>query len=236
MWGIIHKYFSIRAQTGGNSMERRALTAEVRTLTGKGHNRKLRYSGKVPGIVYGMKGKVVPLQLDRTALQQAINTPAGHNVLLDLNIAGGKKETVMIRDLTRDIMRRDLFTHVDFIRVSLKEKLEVHVPLVTTGEPRGLKEGGVPQIQLREITLLCLPTDIPEHISIDVSELQVGESLSVQDIQFPPGIEVLHEPGTLVFSVLAPRVEEEPAEAEAAEGDGIEEAAPAADAEGAGED
>ncbi len=210
-------------------MERQALKAEMRTLTGKGHNKRLRHSGKVPGIVYGMKGKVIPLQLDRSALLQALSTSAGHNILLELNIAGGKKETVMIKELKRDIMRKDLFTHVDFIRVSLKDKLEVNVPLVITGEPRGVQEGGVPQIQLREITLLSLPTEIPESISVDVSEMEIGDSLTVEDIEFASGIEVLNEPDELIISVLAPRMEEEePAEEEeeGAEGEEGEEGAP----------
>ncbi len=217
-------------------MERQALKAEVRTLTGKGHNRRLRGAGKVPGIVYGMQGDVIPLQLDRSALLQAVSTSAGYNILLELDIADSTKETVMIKELKRDIMRKDLFTHVDFIRVSLKDKLEVNVPLVITGEPRGVQEGGIPQIQLREITLLSLPTEIPENVSVDVSELKVGDSLSVKDIEFSPGIEVLSDPDELIFSVLAPRLEEELEEEEVETGEEGEEAAPESAGEGAEEE
>lgn len=210
-------------------MERQALKAEVRELTGKGHSKRLRYSGKVPGVVYGMKKEVISLQLDRSALLQAVSTSAGYNILLDLDIKGGKRETVMIKDLKRDVMRKDLFTHVDFIRVSLKDKLQVNVPLVITGEPRGQKEGGVPQVQLREVTLLTLPTEIPESVSIDVTELDVGDSLMVKDLEFPPGTEVINEPEELIFSVLAPKVEEEPVEEEGEEGAEGEEPAESAE-------
>jgi large subunit ribosomal protein L25 len=197
-------------------MERQALKAEVRALTGKGHNKRLRREGKVPGIVYGKKGEVFSIHVDRSALNQAMNTAAGYNILLDLDIQGEKKETVMIKEVKKDVIRKELLTHIDFIRVSLKDKLEVNVPVVIVGEPEGIKEGGIPQIQLREITLLSLPTEIPESISVDVSALGVGDSLAVKDIEFSAGIDVLNEPEELIFSVLAPRMEEEP------EGDGEE--------------
>jgi large subunit ribosomal protein L25 len=119
-------------------------------------------------------------------LNQAVNTSAGYNILLDLDINGEKKETVMIKEIKKDVIRKELLTHIDFIRVSLKDKLEVNVPVVIVGEPEGAKEGGIPQIQLREITLLSLPTEIPESISVDVSALGIGDSLAVKDISSPP--------------------------------------------------
>lgn len=209
-------------------MERQALKAEVRALTGKGHNKRLRREGKVPGIVYGKKGEVFSVQIDRSELNQAVNTAAGYNILLDLDIHGEKKETVMIKEVKKDVIRKELLTHIDFIRVSLKEKLEVNVPVVIVGEPQGVKEGGIPQIQLREITLLSLPTEIPESISVDVSALGVGDNLAVKDIVFSSGIDVLNEPEELIFSVLAPKMEEEleeEVEETGEEGEGREEPA-----------
>lgn len=211
-------------------MERQALKTEVRALTGKGHNKRLRREGKIPGVVYGKKGEVFSVQVDRSELNQAVNTSAGYNILLDLDIKGGKKETVMIKDFRKDVIRKDLFTHIDFIRVSLKDKLEVNVPVVIVGEPAGVKGGGIPQIQLREITLLSLPTEIPENVSVDVSALEVGDNLAVKDIVFPPGIDVVNEPDELIFSVLAPRLEEEPTEEET--GEEGEAAEPSAEEEG----
>ncbi len=164
--------------------------------------------------------------LNSVELKRALQTSAGANVVLDMEIKSPDKpfvETVMLRELQRHPIQRDLLLHADLIRISMTEKLEVSVPLNFVGEPEGVKEdGGVMQISLREINVLCLPGDIPGHIDVDVQEMKIGDSLNVEDLQLPSEIEVLDDPVENIASVLHPTTEEE---LEALEGEEVEEAA-----------
>lgn len=203
-------------------MEQLILKAQYRGSTTKGQNRRLRLDGKVPGVIYGHQKEAISLQMDSADLLQVISTTAGSNVLIDLLISGGEREeereTVMVKEITRDILRKKIFTHVDFIRVSMKDKIEVRVALNLTGESAGIKEGGVLQEQARDVIILTLPTEIPEEISIDISLLQVGDSLMVGDLELPPGAEMVSDPETVIMSILAPRMAEEEESIEGDEG------------------
>ncbi len=206
-------------------MEQLVLKAQYRGSTTKGQNKRLRLEGKLPGVVYGKKKEAISLQMDSADLVQAISTTAGSNILLNLVISGDKeeqRETVMVKELTRDIMRKNVLTHVDFIRVSMQDKIEVKVALNLTGESVGIKEGGVLQVQARDVVISTFPTDIPEEISVDITSLQVGDSLTVGDIELPSGAEMVSEPDTVIMSILAPRMVEEEKSLEEIEGAEVE--------------
>ncbi len=201
-------------------MEQMALKAEPREISSKGQTKRLRREGKVPGIVYGKQQEAFSVQVEKNELFQVMNTAAGSNVVINLEVGSKKSEVVMIKELKRDILKRNLFTHVDFIRVSLKDKIEVDVPLSLEGEPAGIKEGGIIQVQMREITIMSLPTEIPENILVDVSKLNVGESLAIKDIELPEGTDVVNDPDEVIMSVLAPTVVDESEEEGTEEGAG----------------
>ena len=212
-------------------MERLELTAETREVSSKGQIKEMRKRDYVPAVVYGKKVDNTLLSVNRKELIQALNTSAGANVLIDLKIEGGKKrkETVMVKELQRDPVK-DIFLHVDFIGISLEDKLQVKVPISFNGEPVGVKEGGVPSIQLREVIVETLPTDIPEFLEVDISPLNIGDSLNVSDLQIPKGAQVVGDPDETIISVLAPTIEEEPTEDEDLLEEGAEESEEAEEA------
>ena len=212
-------------------MERLELTAETREVSSKGQIKEMRKRDYVPAVVYGKKVDNTLLSVNRKELIQALNTSAGANVLIDLKIEGGKKrkETVMVKELQRDPVK-DIFLHVDFIGISLEDKLQVKVPISFNGEPLGVKEGGVPSVQLREVIVETLPTDIPESLEVDISQLNIGDSLNVSDLQIPEGAQVVGDPDETIISVLAPTIEEEPTEDEDLLEEGAEESEEAEEA------
>ncbi|MCW3489123.1 50S ribosomal protein L25/general stress protein Ctc [Dethiobacter alkaliphilus] len=205
-------------------MERVQVQAVPREKVTKSQLKELRNSGMVPGIVYGQKDDAVAIAVDSKDIISILQSAAGTNSLVDLAVEGNK-ETVIIKELVEDIFIQDRFTHVDFLRISLKDKLEVQVPVIFTGDAVGVKEGGTLQPLLREVSLKCLPTEIPESIELDISNLSVGETLTVGDLTVPASAELLNEADEAVVSVAAPRMAEEAAE-EGEEGSEAAEAAP----------
>ncbi|MGI6096968.1 MAG: 50S ribosomal protein L25/general stress protein Ctc [Dethiobacteria bacterium] len=212
-------------------METVELKAVRREKSTKGALKKLRREGMIPGIVYGRSKEPISIAIDRSELKSVLGTAAGMNVLVELKINGEgalQTETVMIKDIQHDILIRDNLLHIDLLRVSMTEKIEVSVPLILVGEPEGVKDGGVLQQLLREVNIRCLPADIPDQLDADVSSLQIGESLQISDLSVPEGIEMLEEADEVVVVVSAP--EQEVVEEEAAEEAG--EAAETADQSG----
>jgi len=229
-------------------MERVTLGAVARTATGKNAVKKIRKDGLVPAILYGRTREPLPLAVGRKDLVGAIAT-GGRNVLIDLRVTrNGDQEsnTVMISEIQRDHIRREIL-HVDLHQISLTEKLEARVPVVVAGTPEGVASGGgILEHHLREVLVRCLPTDIPDHLTVNVEGLGVGDSLHVRDLPVAEGVEVLTPPEEVLASVVAPKEEEVPAaevveaaavepevvgrEAAPAEGEAKAEAAPKAEA------
>jgi large subunit ribosomal protein L25 len=215
-------------------MERVNLEAKVRTGTGTGQVKKLRRAGQVPAVIYGRGIDATAVAVDAKALRGALHTTAGMNVLIDLTIGDGAQatRTVMVKDVQRDIFRRDII-HVDFTTVNLTETVEAHVPIVFKGTPKGVTEdGGVFQAHLREVVVECLPMQIPERIEFDVSDLPLGKSVHVSDLVLPADVTLVTESEEVVATVVAPRVVEEEVPAAAPEAAAAA-AAPAEAAEGA---
>lgn len=202
-------------------MERVSLSAQERTGVGKSGARRTRREGFVPAVLYGRGRTPRALSVGRKDLLSALRT-AGRNALIDLRMDGeSQAETVMIEEIQRDQIRREIL-HIDLHLISLTEALDVNVPVVLIGTPEPVASGtGILEQLRREVEVRCLPTQIPDRLTIDVSALQVGGSLHVRDLKVGEGIEVLTPPEEVLAAVVAPAVEEE--------------AAPAAEAEAAAE-
>jgi large subunit ribosomal protein L25 len=189
------------------------LSAEARSGTGKGANRKLRVAGKIPAVVYGKGRPSQSVVLDPHALETLLQkSGAGLNTLIDLSVAG-KTDTVLVKELQRHpVTGRPL--HVDFFQLDLTQKITVSVPIHFTGKARGVEFGGILDHPLREIEVECLPRAIPEFIEVDVSALDVGHSIHVSELRLPEGVEVKTDASLPVASVVLPAAEVEAAPVE----------------------
>lgn len=201
-------------------MQRVTLEVEVRRQTGKGAARKLRRAGRVPGVLYGRGIEPLPIAVEVRALEGTLQAAAGANVLVDVVVRDDgqvRNELAMLQDLQRDVLSRRVI-HVDLHRVSLTERVHARVPVVLRGEAPGVREGGVLEFLRHEVEVSGLPTDLPEHLELDVSDLGVGHSLHVRDLRIPEGVSLLTPADETLVTVLAPAVtpEEEVAAAEAA--------------------
>jgi large subunit ribosomal protein L25 len=211
------------------------LAIEVRTQRGKGAARKLRASGRIPGVFYSGAATAVAVDLDPHALEVVFATSAaGMNTLIDLKGGGDLDgKLVLVKDVQRDPVKGTLL-HADFYGVDVRKVIQVSVPIRLTGTPVGVAlNDGILDHALRELELSCLPQAIPQEIVADVSALDIGNSLHVRDLVLPEGVELESDPDLPVVSVVPPRVEEEAAPAEEVLVEG-EAAAPAEGAEGAG--
>lgn len=193
-------------------MERMEMEVQTRPALTRGQLNQLRREDKVPAVLYGRGADNFPLVVDGRTLRQILTTGGG-NVLLDLKVkARGKKtrqETVMFRDIQRDILYQDRILHVDFIRISMTDKIEVPVYLNFIGEPAGVAEGGVLSLVSREVEVKCLPGDIPEQFDVDISELTIGDSITAESLVLEGDLELITPPDTTLAQVLAPMAEEE---------------------------
>jgi large subunit ribosomal protein L25 len=203
-------------------MEKVTIEAEVRNESGKHALVELRRAGKVPAVLYGGAGKSVKLQLQPKQLANVLGTRAKHHTLFQLHVQDGESTLAMIGETQWQPMRGNLL-HVDFKRVLMDRKIRVRVPIVTTGEARGIKEqGGVFELILRDVEVECLPADLPEEFTVDVTPLMLNEHVRVGDLQAQAGdrVRFLREPQAVICHVITPKAVEEvkPAEVIAAEG------------------
>jgi large subunit ribosomal protein L25 len=195
------------------------LMAERRTATGRSAVRKLKAMGVVPAIIYGAKDKAEPLQVSRRDINAMLSHAAGENILVELEIAG-KSRLALVQEVQHAPLGNAIL-HVDFHAVSMDEVIQADVPLEPTGIANGVKNmGGLLEQNLRSLAIECLPRDLPDLITVDVSALDIGDAIHVREIQLPSGVTTRVQPDLTAFSVLAPTVEEEPvvAEVEAAAG------------------
>jgi large subunit ribosomal protein L25 len=189
-----------------------SLLAQLREINTKGHMQKIRNEGLVPGIVYGGVKSTTPIQFNKKELEKLLNhSSKGMNTLIDIDIPEAGIETVMIRELQRKPTTGALM-HADFYRISLSERLHAEIQLAWIGESLGVKQGGLLQPGLRSVMVECLPAEIPDRLEVVVADLEIGDKLTVADLVFPPGINILNDPDEVVVSILSARVvEEEPA-------------------------
>ncbi len=192
--------------------------AEPREDFGKNAARRMRRTGRIPAVVYGGGGPVIPVAVDPAGIQRILHSESGHNAIFTVEIHGKAPARVMIRDWQSEPVHGDLL-HVDLVRIALDAKLKLKVPIHVTGEPQGVKvQGGIFEFVLREIEIECLPDDIPESVTVDVTPLTIGRNLRVAELPVDPKVKVLTDANRVVAHVVALKAEEEkPAEvAEAA--------------------
>jgi len=190
-------------------MAQSTLTVIRRKEVGKSAARKIRRQGAIPAIFYGKETKPIPLIVNLNELKQALSTEAGENTILELHIKdnGGEiTKLALLKDIQFDYLTNKPI-HFDFQEVLLREKISVKVPVKIVGKAPGVKEGGILEEILREIEIECFPTDIPNSIEVDVSQLGIGDSIHIRDLSLPEGITVLHEPDETIVTILSPAVE-----------------------------
>ncbi len=192
------------------------LKAEPRTNVGRSGVRKLRARGIIPAVIYGGKVKPQSLQVAARDINAMMSHASGENVLVDLEIAGEKSNrAALVQEVQHSPVRGEI-VHVDFHAISMDETIQAEVPLEPTDTPVGVKTfGGLLEQSLRSLAIECLPRDLPDRITVDVSQLNIGDSIHVRDIQLPSGVTAKVPLDLTAFSVLAPVVEEEPVAVEA---------------------
>ncbi len=195
------------------------LKAEPRTNVGRSAVRKLRARGLIPAVIYGGKNEPQALQVAAREINAMMSHASGENVLVELAIAGeDSSRTALVQEVQHSPVGGDI-RHIDFHAVSMDQMIQAEVPLEPTGIAVGVKTfGGLLEQSLRSLAIECLPADLPDRITVDVSQLNIGDSIHVRDIQLPSGVTAKVQPDLTAFSVVAPVVEEEPivAESEAA--------------------
>ena len=199
------------------------LVADLRDTCGTGAARRLRRDGKLPGILYGQESTPRAIAIDAHTFEQMMRHHSSDNVIVGLRIADAKEpQQVLLRDIQRDPISGHVM-HADFLEIKMGEKLHVTTAVVLSGDPVGVTQsGGMLDHLLREIEIECLPTDMVEKIEVDVTNLDVSESILVKDLEVDPKLTILTDGEVAVACVLAPRVDvskEEEAEEEAAEGE-----------------
>ncbi len=194
------------------------LKAKVREKTGKEVAKKLRRQGLIPGILYGPKISPTPLAINPSYVLRALRAERTASSFFDLVIEGKveKRVKVVIKDVDIHPVTDEL-VHVDFYQIALDTELTMEIPIILKGKAKGVEKGGIVEQNLREIAVTALPDKIPEHIELDISALDLGDSIHVADLQVPEGVKIEEDPQVPVVTVVAP--EEEAAPEEEGEGE-----------------
>jgi large subunit ribosomal protein L25 len=192
------------------------LSARPRQEAGRNAVGKVRARGAVPAVIYGARDAATNLEVDRKEIENLLSRTVGENILVELEIRDGTKTTnriSLIQEVQHHPVRGEII-HVDFHAVSLTEEIEAEIVIESEGEPVGVKTfNGLLQQSMRSLPIRCLPQNLPEIIVVDVSSLNIGESLHVRDIKLPPGVTAEADEDLTVFLVSEPTVAEEPAAA-----------------------
>ena len=194
------------------------LEATTRDTFGKNEARRTRRGGRVPAVVYGAATEgtgreATPIAVDPKALLKILHSESGANTLISLKLGGGAGTRVLVKEYQLDPVTRQVL-HADFYRVAMDRAIQVTIPVIVKGEPKGVKQqGGLLEFVRREIEIECLPGDIPEHVEIDVSELMLHQGVRVRDIATDPKWTPVSEPELMLVHVIMPKAEEEPAPA-----------------------
>jgi len=183
------------------------VAAQNRAETGKNVNRRLRAQGMIPGVVYGEKKESVQVAVSPREIAAILKSASGENTLFDLDLGGSRRKVILKEYQTEPIKGRLL--HADFYEVALDKELDVKVHIELVGTAIGVKrDGGIVDFVTRELEISCLPTQIPDKIVVEITDLELGKHLRVSDLKIDPKLKVLTEPGLVVVHVVAPRAEE----------------------------
>jgi large subunit ribosomal protein L25 len=190
------------------------VTAEVRSSRGKNEARRTRRSGMIPGVVYGAFKDPVSIAVNPREILRVVHSSTGFNTIFNLAV-GDDSTPVMVVDQQVDPIRGTLL-HADFKRIDLSKRIKISVPVHTSGEPRGVKvQGGLLEIITRAVEIECLPDDIPESFTVDVTDLMIGQSKRASDIAMGGSMRLVSAPESVIAHVVTLRAEEAPAEAAA---------------------
>lgn len=195
------------------------VAADARESRGKNAARQLRMAGKIPAVVYGAGKDSVAVSVSPKEINKILHSATGHNTIFDVAVGNGEKTPAMIVDWLNDPIKGHLL-HIDLMRIDLTKKLRVKVPIHTHGDPHGVKvQGGMFELITREIEVECLPDEIPEHFTYDVSGLNLGQSLRANQIPLTGSMKLMSPGDAVLAHVVTIRTTEEPAAAAAAEGE-----------------
>ena len=184
------------------------VAAESRDSRGKNEARRLRAKGSMPAVIYGGPGGPAPVSVNPKELSRILHSRTGHNTIFNLSIAGGDTTPVMIVDWQFDPIK-DSLLHVDLKRIDLSKRITVKVPVVTQGDPKGVKiQGGIHEVVTREVEIECLPDDIPEQFAVNVSELMIGQSVRASEIPMSGSMKLVSPGDSVISHVVSLRAEE----------------------------
>lgn len=195
-------------------METTLLEAKQRTNINKSERNKIRREGRIPGVIYSKHIQPITIDVAEKALKPLVFTAKAH--LISLKLAGHEDQECIIKDIQFDPVT-DKIIHFDLIGLIRGEKLEIDVPVQLKGSAAGIKEGGVIQYPLHKLLVKCFPKDLPDHLEIDVSNLNIGDAIHVSDLVYE-NIEILNPGDAVIVSVVHPKVQEEPVAVEGVEG------------------
>lgn len=200
-------------------MELIELKTNIRTTLGNGPARRLRQAGQIPAVLYGPKTESVLLSVNKNDFDMVLKQGRSGQIILNLVVQNNDEtytRPAMIKELQVHPVSRK-FLHIDFYEIDMDRKITAGIPVVTTGTSVGVERGGVLQIIRRELEVQCLPFEVPESIEIDVTDLDMGDSVHLEDISLDGEVEFLGESNLTVVTVLTPKIEEEPEEEEEVE-------------------
>jgi large subunit ribosomal protein L25 len=208
------------------------LKANLRTERKKGPARRLRAAGKIPAVLYGPGATTLALTIDVAELETGMKNKAGSQSFFNIIIEGGDapNKTAMIKDLQMHPVSREMI-HADFYEIAMDRKITGMVPVTVTGKSAGVEAGGMLQIIRRELEVLCYPSKFPQEIVIDITDLEIGDSVHIEEIPTEEGVEFPHEVDFTVLTILSPSAAE-PEEEEEEEEEEIEAGEEAADEPG----
>jgi len=184
------------------------IAAEPRSTRGKNEARRLRAAGSAPAVVYGTGKDAVAVAVNPKEMVRILRSKTGHNTIFHLAIKDGENTPVMIVDWQRDPVK-DTILHIDMKRIDLTVRLMVKVPVHTVGEPEGVKlQGGLHEVITREIEVECLPNEIPDELTIDVSKLTMGQAVRASDVPLPGSVRLVSPPEAVISHIVAMKAEE----------------------------
>lgn len=196
------------------------LNVNTRSSKGNGPAKSLRREGSIPGILYGAKTTPAMLSVDAHKLEQIVKKGNINQLLLNLTIKDANilGKSAMIKELQRHPITHE-FLHVDFYEVAMDKKIRISIPITTVGKSKGVELGGILQIIRREIDVFCYPNQIPETLTVDISELDIGDSIHIEEIPLPKGIEIPADVNFTVITVLSQKAEAIPEDVDELEGE-----------------
>lgn len=180
-----------------------AVQATPRHESGKGAARRLRHAGQIPAVAYGKELAPTPVAVAPKDILSVLKSERGQNTVIEMKLEGAKDILVMIKSFSYHPVTRNL-EHVDFVEVKLDRHVEVSIPLVMTGKPKGVTQGGVLRQIHRFLPIRCLPEQIPLKVEADVTELDLGEAIATRDLKLPEGVEARFSPELTLITVSAP--------------------------------